>query len=118
MRERLLERGKTSGRADDNEATIVKRFHTFVDQSKPVVDRFDTQGKVHSINAMRAPDEVFLDVKTALNARLRGIAAPYPLITEQEGRFPSSDGVAPAAPAPAIEEALAELAIAEPAPVV
>jgi len=76
MRERLLERGKTSGRADDNEATIVKRFHTFVDQSKPVVDRFATQGKVHSINAMRAPDEVFVDIKAALDFRLKGVATP------------------------------------------
>ena len=29
MVERLLERGKTSGRTDDNEATIRKRFDTF-----------------------------------------------------------------------------------------
>lgn len=29
MVERLLERGKTSGRSDDNEETIRKRFETF-----------------------------------------------------------------------------------------
>ena len=29
MVERLLERGKTSGRSDDNEDTIRKRFNTF-----------------------------------------------------------------------------------------
>jgi hypothetical protein len=40
MRSRLLERGKTSGRADDNEETIVKRFRTFVEQSKPVIEHF------------------------------------------------------------------------------
>ena len=40
MRARLLERGKTSGRADDNEDTIVKRFRTFVEQSQPVIDHF------------------------------------------------------------------------------
>ena len=73
MRERLLERGKTSGRADDNESTIVKRFHTFVEQSKPVVDRYATMGKVHDISAMRSPDDVFVDVKAALDFRLRGI---------------------------------------------
>ena len=28
MRERLLERGKSSGRSDDNEETIMKRFRT------------------------------------------------------------------------------------------
>lgn len=40
MRERLLARGQTSGRADDNEETIVKRFRTFVEQSKPVIERY------------------------------------------------------------------------------
>ena len=48
MRERLLERGKTSGRADDNEETIVKRFHTFVEQSKPVIDHY-------KVRAARSP---------------------------------------------------------------
>lgn len=40
MRARLLARGETSGRADDNEDTIVKRFRTFVEQSKPVIERY------------------------------------------------------------------------------
>lgn len=31
MLERLLERGKTSGREDDNKASIVKRFRTLAD---------------------------------------------------------------------------------------
>lgn len=76
MRERLLKRGETSGRADDNEATIVKRFYTFVEQSKPVVDEYKTQGKCHEISAMRAPEEVFVDVKSALDVLLRGAAPP------------------------------------------
>ena len=37
MRERLLNRGKTSGRADDNADSILKRFKTFVETSMPVV---------------------------------------------------------------------------------
>ena len=36
MEKRLLKRGETSGRADDNADTIRKRFHTFVTQSLPV----------------------------------------------------------------------------------
>jgi adenylate kinase len=35
MERRLLKRGETSGRADDNAETIRKRFHTFVEQSLP-----------------------------------------------------------------------------------
>ena len=46
MRARLLERGKTSGRADDNEETIVKRFRTFVEQSKPVVEEFKVRRRL------------------------------------------------------------------------
>lgn len=46
MLQRLLERGKTSGRADDNIESIKKRFRTFVETSMPVVDYFDKQGKV------------------------------------------------------------------------
>jgi adenylate kinase family enzyme len=37
MTERLLERGKSSGRSDDNMETIKKRFNTFTNQSVPVL---------------------------------------------------------------------------------
>ena len=74
MRERLLARGETSGRADDNEETIVKRFRTFVEQSKPVVDEFKKQGKCFDISSMQAPDDVFAEVKAALDGTLRGLA--------------------------------------------
>lgn len=68
MRERLLKRGETSGRADDNEATIVKRFKTFVEQSKPVVDNYKKKGKVHDISATQTPEEVYEEVKKALGS--------------------------------------------------
>lgn len=47
MRERLLARGQSSGRADDNEETIVKRFHTFLEQSKPVIDLYKVLPLIH-----------------------------------------------------------------------
>jgi len=37
---RLLERGKTSGRADDNKESITKRFRTFVETSMPVIEYY------------------------------------------------------------------------------
>jgi UMP-CMP kinase len=46
MAERLIVRGATSGRADDNEATIRKRFATFRDSSMPVVAALARLGKV------------------------------------------------------------------------
>lgn len=66
MLERLLNRGKTSGRADDNIESIKKRFRTFVETSMPVVDEFEAQKRVVKVNATQAPDEVYHDVKARL----------------------------------------------------
>jgi UMP-CMP kinase len=69
MLERLLNRGKTSGRADDNIESIKKRFRTFVDTSMPVVDEFEKQDRVIKINAMQEPDEVYKDVQKTIKER-------------------------------------------------
>lgn len=37
MKKRLLNRGKTSGRADDNPETIIKRFETFTKETQPIL---------------------------------------------------------------------------------
>lgn len=49
MRERLLKRGETSGRADDNAETIVKRLKTFVDQTVPVVSHYEKLKKLRRV---------------------------------------------------------------------
>ncbi|KAI9832378.1 MAG: bifunctional uridylate/adenylate kinase [Sarea resinae] len=69
MEARLLNRGKTSGRSDDNPDSIRKRFRTFIDTSMPVVDYFDKEGKVVKIPATKGPDDVYADVKKALADR-------------------------------------------------
>ena len=56
---RLLERGKTSGRSDDNMETIKKRFATFKSQSVPVVEHLASRGLVAHIDASQSPDAVF-----------------------------------------------------------
>ena len=40
MTKRLMKRGETSGRVDDNEETIRKRLQTFHNQTKPVLDKY------------------------------------------------------------------------------
>lgn len=62
MRERLLNRGKTSGRADDNEESIKKRFTTFVETSMPVVNMFENEQRVVKVDAARSPETVYEDV--------------------------------------------------------
>ncbi len=69
MLARLLERGKTSGRADDNIDSIRKRFRVFVDTSMPVVDYYDKQGKVVRISCDQPVAEVYRQVEQALAAR-------------------------------------------------
>jgi len=63
MRSRLLKRGETSGRVDDNEESIIKRFRTFVNTSMPVIEYFEAKGKVRKISAVPTADEVFAEVK-------------------------------------------------------
>jgi len=62
MTSRLLERGKTSGRSDDNEESIKKRLKTYEDSTRPIIERFKAAGKVRTVNSNRHIDEVFKDV--------------------------------------------------------
>ncbi|XP_022087760.1 UMP-CMP kinase-like isoform X2 [Acanthaster planci] len=66
--ERCLERGKTSGRDDDNIASLEKRFVTYVDHTKPIIDQYDEKGMVRTINADVGIDQVFEDVKKVFKA--------------------------------------------------
>ncbi|KAH0472618.1 MAG: uncharacterized protein KVP18_001564 [Porospora cf. gigantea A] len=50
MTDRLLNRGKTSGRSDDNIETINKRFHTFRDSTLPIVEYYSKHGKLVTHN--------------------------------------------------------------------
>merc|ERR1711934_1244517 len=65
MTQRLLKRAETSGRADDNEATIKKRLVTFHEHSEPVIKHYASKCSV--IPAERAIDEIFADVAGALD---------------------------------------------------
>lgn len=65
MTERLLNRGKSSGRVDDNEETIKKRLNTFHQHSKPVIDSY--KAKCAIIPAERSPDDIYSDVCSILD---------------------------------------------------
>jgi len=55
---RLLERGKTSGREDDNVESIKKRFLTYKSTTMPVIEYYDNQGKVAEIDSSGSVEEV------------------------------------------------------------
>lgn len=69
MEKRLLRRGETSGRADDNMESIKKRFRTFVETSMIVVTEFESQDRVVRVNAEQEPDDVYKDVVKKLGER-------------------------------------------------
>lgn len=75
MQQRLLKRGETSGRADDNAESIKKRFRTFVETSMPVVDMFDKQGRVVKVSAVKTPADVYLEVQDKLRERGLNVGA-------------------------------------------
>lgn len=49
MTKRLLHRGQTSGRVDDNEETIKNRLKTFHNQTLPVLDLYEKQNKLAEV---------------------------------------------------------------------
>ena len=51
MKERITERGKSSGRNDDNLEVLQKRFDTFINETMPVVDIFDKNGRCKKVDA-------------------------------------------------------------------
>ena len=64
MTARLLERGKTSGRSDDNEESIKKRLITYQESTKPIIDHFAAEGKCRTVDSNRDLDVVFAEVSS------------------------------------------------------
>jgi adenylate kinase len=61
--QRLLERGKTSGRPDDvNETLINKRVEEYNQKTKPVAEYYKAQGKFTSINGVGEIDQNFSQI--------------------------------------------------------
>ncbi len=58
LMERLINRGKTSGRADDNAETIRKRLDVYNAQTAPLIDWYAKEGKRHAIKGYGPLDEI------------------------------------------------------------
>ena len=57
--ERMLERGKVSGRADDNIDSIKHRFVEYEAKTKPVLDFYQAKGNLHPVNGVGEIPEIF-----------------------------------------------------------
>lgn len=58
LMERLINRGKTSGRADDNAETIKKRLDVYHSQTAPLIAWYEKEGKRHAVKGYGALDEI------------------------------------------------------------
>ena len=63
---RIIARGKTSGRADDNEETAKKRLDTYYSQTLPLKDFYIKQGKYAKINGVGSIDEIYAGISAAI----------------------------------------------------
>lgn len=61
-----------SGRSDDNEESIKKRIGTFLNETKPIIDEYDSMNLVKRIDASKKVDDVFHEVKTVFDEVLYG----------------------------------------------
>ena len=58
LMERLINRGKTSGRADDNAETIKKRLDVYNGQTAPLIEWYEKEGTRHAVKGYGALEEI------------------------------------------------------------
>lgn len=69
---RILLRGQTSGRADDNLETVRQRIRTFEQKTLPVMQYYEKRGKHRPIKGDEGIDEVFASVCQTIEKELSG----------------------------------------------
>jgi len=66
---RMLNRGKETGRADDNLETIKKRLEVYHTQTSPLRDYYDKEGKYLRINGSGVVDDIFNEIADSLSRK-------------------------------------------------
>lgn len=67
---RLIMRGKASGRSDDNLETIKQRLNVYHSQTSPLRDFYITENKYLSINGSGDVNDIFNNICLAVNHKL------------------------------------------------
>jgi len=67
---RLIDRGKISGRMDDNEEVIRNRLNEYHNKTLPVLNFFKERGNYRSVNGLQSIDKVREDIEQLVNAEL------------------------------------------------
>jgi len=66
---RLLIRGETSGRCDDNLETIKKRLEVYENKTAPVSAFYKTKNKYAAVNGMGTIDEIFGRISSVIDSK-------------------------------------------------
>lgn len=66
---RMIERGRETGRADDNIDTIKKRLDVYHNQTLPLRDFYTDEGKYLGVNGSGIVDDIFDDIAGKLEAQ-------------------------------------------------
>jgi len=64
---RLVIRGETSGRSDDNEDTARKRIEVYNQETSPVANYYKEQSKYHPVDGIGTIDEIFNRINSVIN---------------------------------------------------
>ena len=64
---RILGRGEDSGRSDDSEDIVRQRLEVYEQQTKPLLEYYNQQGKIVAINGMEHVDTVFSKITHAVD---------------------------------------------------
>lgn len=59
MKDRILNRGKTSGRKDDNEEVFEKRIEVYLEETIPILEYFEKMDKLFKVSAEGSIEECF-----------------------------------------------------------
>ena len=70
--QRLLGRAEIEGRADDTEEVIRHRQEVYNEQTKPLVELYQTRGRLVAVDGLGEVDEVTERIFAALDAKLAG----------------------------------------------
>ena len=64
--QRMIQRGKDTGRADDNPDTIKNRLKVYHDQTHPLREYYNKENKYIAINGTGIVDEIFNEIARGL----------------------------------------------------
>lgn len=71
---RMIQRGKETGRADDNPGTIANRLKVYHSQTSPLREYYIGEGKYHAIDGAGDVEAIFDSIRRSIDGRVEAAA--------------------------------------------